>query len=66
MSDTARPKYDSTAPSEFRSSLPENSRKNYRDPDARPPGRSGGVPCDTPHRVSSSIRKGARKAGRRA
>lgn len=64
MSETARPKYSSTAPSEFRSDLPENSRKDYRSASARPPGRSGGgPPVSTPHRVSASRRR-SRKEGR--
>lgn len=63
MSETARPKYSSTAPSEFRSDLPENSRKNYNSASARPSGRSGGVAVSTPHRISSSRRR-SRKEGR--
>ena len=67
MSETARAKYQSSgAPAQFHSDLPENPRKEFRDPTARPPGKSGGVVAHTPHRVSSSIRKTARKAGRRA
>jgi len=63
---TARAKYQTTAPAEFSSALPENPRKQYRSPSARPPGRSGGAPSvSTPHRVSSSIRRG-KKASRRA
>jgi hypothetical protein len=66
MSNTARAKYQTTAPAEFSSSLPVNPRKDYTDPDARPPGRSGGgPPVSTPHRVSSSRRKTAKKASRR-
>ena len=61
MSNTARAKYQTTAPAEFSSSLPVNPRKDYTDPDARPPGRSGGgPPVSTPHRVSSSRRGGTR------
>jgi hypothetical protein len=64
MSDTARAKYQSTAPPEFRSSLPVNPRKEYNSAEARPSGRSGGGPAvSTPHRVSAS-RRGKRKAGR--
>ena len=65
MSASVRPKYSTTAPARFSSDLPENPRKQYRSPEARPPGCSGGVPCDTPHRVSSSIRKGAKQRSRR-
>ena len=61
---TARAKYQSTAPGEFSSAFPRNPRKNFRDPTARPPGKSGGVAVHTPHRVSSSRRH--RKAGKRA
>ena len=64
MSDTsARAKYSTTAPGQFRSDLPENPRKEYRSADARPSGRSGGGPAvSTPHRVSASRR--ARKSAR--
>ena len=63
---TARAKYqDSGSPGEFRSSLPQNPRKDYDDPDARPSGKSGGVPARTPHRVSSSIRKSKSRSRRR-
>jgi hypothetical protein len=66
MSNTARAKYQTTAPARFSASLPENPRKDYNEPDARPPGRSGGgPPVSTPHRVSSSRRKTAKKASRR-
>jgi len=65
MSETARPKYSSTAPSGFHSDLPQNPRKEFRDPTARPSGKSGGVAVDTPHRVSSS-RRGKKKEGRRS
>ena len=64
MSETARPKYSTTAPSEFSSDLPQNPRKEFRDPTARPPGKSGGVAVFTPHRVSSSIRRRTRKSER--
>jgi hypothetical protein len=65
MSNTARPKFSTTSPAFFTSDQPENPRKNFRSADARPPGRSGGgPPVSTPHRVSSSIRKG-KKASRR-
>ena len=64
MSNTARPKYSTTAPGRFSSTLPENPRKEYRSPEARPPGRSGGGPVvSTSHRVSSSRR--GKKASRR-
>ena len=66
MSNTARAKYQTTAPAEFSDSEPENPRKNFRDPNARPSGRSGGGEAHTPHRVSSSRRKAAKKASRRA
>jgi hypothetical protein len=66
MADNARAKYQTTAPAAFSSDLPENPRKQYRSPEARPSGRSGGVPCDTPHRVSSSVRRGKKKESRRA
>jgi hypothetical protein len=73
MSNTARAKYQTTAPAEFSSSLPVNPRKDYTDPDARPPGpdarppgrSGGGPPVSTPHRVSSSRRKTTKKASRR-
>ena len=64
MSNTARPKFSTTSPAFFTSDQPENPRKNFRSAEARPPGRSGGVAVSTPHRVSSSIRKG-KKASRR-
>lgn len=66
MSEAARPKYSSTAPAGFSSSLPENPRKDYDDPSARPSGRSGGGECPTPHRNSSSVRKGERGAKKRS
>ena len=63
---TARAKYQATAPAEFSSDLPVNLRKDFHDPSARPPGRSGGgIPVSTPHRVSSSRRKTVKKASRR-
>jgi hypothetical protein len=66
MSISVRPKYSSTAPAEFSSSLPQNPRKDYNDPSARPPGRSGGGPAvSTPHRVSSSTRKSKSRSRRR-
>ena len=65
MSETARPKYSTTAPARFSSDLPENPRKEFRDPTARPSGQSGGVAVHTPHRVSSSIRRRAKKESRR-
>lgn len=64
MSDTARAKYQTTAPAGFSSALPQNPRKDYADPAARPSGRSGGGTVNTPHRVSSSRR--TKKASRRA
>lgn len=65
MSNTARPKFSSTSPGYFTDDQPENPRKEFRSPGARPPGRSGGgPPVSTPHRVSSSIRKGAKAAKR--
>ena len=61
MSTTPRAKYQSSgSPAEFSPDLPQNPRKNFRDPAARPPGRSGGVRADTPHRVSSSTRRSSR------
>jgi hypothetical protein len=65
MSDTARAKYQTTAPAEFRGSLTENPRKDYNSPGARPSGKSGGVVAHTPHRVSSSRRPGAKTRSRR-
>ena len=66
MANTARAKYqDSGAPPSFRASLPENPRKDFDCDYARPSGRSGGVPCDTPHRVSSSVRKSKPRSRRR-
>jgi hypothetical protein len=65
MSNTARPKFQTTSPGYFTSDQPENPRKNYH-ADARPSGRSGGgPPVSTPHRVSSSIRKGVKQRSRR-
>lgn len=65
MSNTARPKFSSTAPAYFTEDQPRNPRKDYDSPSARPPGRSGGAPAvSTPHRVSSSIRKGTRTKSR--
>ena len=64
MSETARPKYSETAPARFSSDLPENPRKEFRDPTARPPGKSGGVAAITPHRVSSSRRTKVRSRRR--
>jgi hypothetical protein len=62
LSNTARPKFQTTSPGYFAPDQPENPRKNYH-ADARPPGRSGGgEPVSTPHRVSSSKRGGKRKA----
>lgn len=65
---TARAKFQSTAPAQFTTDQPENPRKNFRDPSARPSGRSGGGPAvSTPHRVSASVRsrrKLVRKAAR--
>ena len=61
MSNTARPKLSSTAPAFFSESDPENPRKDFNDPSARPSGRSGGPPAvSTPHRVSTS-RRGTKK-----
>jgi hypothetical protein len=63
LSNTARPKFQTTSPGYFSSSDPENPRKEYRAANARPSGHSGGAPAvSTPHRVSSSVRKGERKA----
>ncbi len=62
---SARPKYSTTSPAQFSSALPENPRKDYNSPSARPSGRSGGGPAvSTPHRVSSSRR--GKKASRRS
>lgn len=61
---TARAKYQDTAPSRFHPSEPTNPRKEFRDPTARPPGKSGGVAAITPHRVSSSVRRRVRKSAR--
>ena len=65
MSNTARPKFQTTSPAYFSDSDPENPRKDYNDKSARPPGRSGGAPAvSTPHRVSSSRRAGGKQAKR--
>ena len=65
MSNTARPKFSTTAPAYFEANQTENPRKNYHSREARPPGRSGGAPpVSTPHRVSSSIRKNKRSRRR--
>jgi hypothetical protein len=61
---SARPKYSTTAPAGFSASLPENPRKEFRSPAARPSGRSGGGAVSTPHRISSSRRR-ARAGGRK-
>jgi hypothetical protein len=66
VSNTARPKFSTTAPAYFEANQTENPRKSYHSREARPPGRSGGAPpVSTPHRVSSSIRKRTKKASRR-
>jgi hypothetical protein len=66
MSETARAKYQSSgSPAEFSPDLPRNARKEYNSAEARPSGRSGGVRADTPHRVSSSIRKSKPRSRRR-
>ena len=60
---TPRAKYqDSGSPGRFSSDLPENPRKNYDSEEARPSGRSGGGSCDTPHRVSSSVRSNKKRS----
>lgn len=74
---TARSKYQATAPADdpassaaapvssaFASS-PANPRRNFRDPNARPSGHSGGGTARTPHRVSRSRQK-TKKASRRS
>ena len=61
MSETARPKYSSTAPAEFSSSLPRNPRKEFQRPERAfdTPGkrRLGEFAVSTPHRVSASRRR---------
>jgi hypothetical protein len=66
MSTSPRPKYSTTSPARFSPNLAANPRKEYDSPDARPPGRSGGgPPVSTPHRVSTSKRKGSKRSRRR-
>jgi hypothetical protein len=63
---TARAKYqEAGSPPKFKKSLPENPRKDYDEPGARPPGKSGGVLAHTPHKKSSSVRKMKKRSPRR-
>ena len=48
MSNTARPKFSTTATAYFEANQTENPRKNYHSREARPPGRSGGAPPVSP------------------
>jgi hypothetical protein len=56
-----RAKVSSVAPAGFTESKPINPRKEYKEPSARPPGRSGGGVVEESKR--STYRRGYRPRG---